>query len=143
MAVCSVDPGDPCESVDGPPVCSVKAIVAQSGNHPEAAAGSIQITPLRAQHAMLEHWVSKSSSRGEDGGSKRARGPEEINKSDGRTSGATGAAGVSTVDPDGGAGILEDEQGDGAQSRWRRQTFSNGWLKHLEMMFARAVVSAI
>ena len=52
MAVCSVDPGDPCESVDGPPVCSVKAIVVQSGNHPEAAAGSIQITPLRAQHAM-------------------------------------------------------------------------------------------
>ena len=52
MAVCSVDPGDPCESVDGPPVCSVKAIVVQSGNHPEAVAGSIQITPLRAQHAM-------------------------------------------------------------------------------------------
>ena len=52
MAVCSVDPSDPCESVDGPPVCSVKAIVVQSGNHPEAAVGSIQMTPLRAQHAM-------------------------------------------------------------------------------------------
>ena len=52
MAVCSVDPGDPCESVDGPPVCSVKAIVVQRGNHHEAAAGSILITPLRAQHAM-------------------------------------------------------------------------------------------
>ena len=77
------------------------------------------MTPLRAQHAMLKHWVSKSSSRGEDGGPKWARWPEEINKSDGRTSGATGAAGVSTVDPDGGAGILEQGPRDGAQSSWR------------------------
>ena len=74
---------------------------------------------------------------GEDGGSERARGPEEINKSDGRTSGATGAAGVSTADPDGGAGILEDEQRDGALSRSRWQSFSNDWLMHPEMMVAR------
>ena len=39
-------------SVDGPPVCSLKAIVVQSGDHPEAAAGSIQITPLHTQRAM-------------------------------------------------------------------------------------------
>ena len=40
-------------SVDGPPVCSVKAIVVQSGEHPEAAAGSIQVTPLHAQGATI------------------------------------------------------------------------------------------
>ena len=74
---------------------------------------------------------------GEDGGSEWAQGSEEINNSDGWTSGATGAAGVSTADPDGGAGILEDEQRDGAQSRSRRQTFSNDWLMHPEMMDAR------
>ena len=39
--------------------------------------------------------------------------------------------------PDGGAGILEDEQRDGAQSRSWRQTFSNDWLMHPEMMVAR------
>ena len=104
---------------------------------------------LLGQNNCCSKWASALGEHGggtwggEDGGSERARGSEEINESDGRTSGATGAAGVSTVDPDGGAGILEDEQGDGAQSRWWRQTFSNGWLKHLEMMFARAVVSAI
>ena len=36
-----------------------------------------------------------------------------INKSDGWTSGVTGSAGVSTGDPDGGAGILEQGQCDG------------------------------
>ena len=63
---------------------------------------------------------------------------EEIKQSDRWTSGGTGSAGVSTVDPDGGgAGILEDERRDGAQSRSRRQTFSNDWLMHPEMMDAR------
>ena len=104
---------------------------------------------LLGQNNCCSKWASALGEHGggtwggEDGGPERARGSEEINESDGRTSGATGAAGVSTVDPDGGAGILEDEQGDAAQSRWWRQTFSNGWLKHLEMMFARVVVSAI
>ena len=57
--------------------------------------------------AKADRWTSGGTRGGEDGGSERARGSEEINKSDGRTSGAIGAAGVSTVDPDGGAGILE------------------------------------
>ena len=50
----------------------------------------------------------------------------EIKQSDGWTSGGTGSAGVSTTDPDGVAGVLGDEQRDGAQSRTRRQTFSLG-----------------
>ena len=64
MAVCSVDPGDPCESVDGPPVCSVKAIVVESGDHPEAAAGSIHVTPLHAQRAERDiKWGYMSDER--------------------------------------------------------------------------------
>ena len=51
---------------------------------------------------------------------------EEIKQSDGWTSGGTGSAGVSTTDPDGVAGILGDEQRDGAQSSWRRPSSLGG-----------------
>ena len=62
---------------------------------------------------------------------------EEKTQSNRGTSGGTGPAGVSTEDPDGGADILEDERPDGAQSRPRRQTFSNDWLMHPALMDAR------
>ena len=50
---------------------------------------------------------------GEFCGSEWVSRSPEINKSDGWTSGVTGSAGVSTGDPDGGAGILEQGQCDG------------------------------
>ena len=51
--------------------------------------------------------------------------------------GGVESAGVSAVDPDGGAGTLAQGHSDAKQSRSRMQTFSNAWLMHPALMDAR------
>ena len=51
--------------------------------------------------------------------------------------GGAESAGVSAVDPDGGAGTLAQGHSDAKQSRSRMQTFSNAWLMHPALMDAR------